>query len=763
LRTEETKTYPNEKDANFALFHFASSVDAIEKLVTEGINKASADEIEQYQDKAKESEDRRKVNFLANPEWTCLDPNLSPPKALCCSLAISSPVQEDQLKIKFYNNHSVNFKGVGVVIEDPKKVLVPHADYYAYRSGGILPFPLTKGELLGFKDFKIKGDGLRKRDEGLEKPVRMGVMARIHLGVDSVTNYASWSREEKRVLENRGGENGFLNFAKNFYRTSMCGKSRHDNHKLGRENRKKYYLFDSQREKRQEASYTELLVYQKTGEENPIAGVVLDMKVLTLNRNGLNNLKQLFRTNPNLALYIYDTRLENDCIRKIEDKTQIQDYLDFIGTNAKEEGTVLKFSSDEIAQKNQSLSVFDNKILATDDLAPAPAPAPTPALAPKPKNPKEIVSERFKVFYSNLNSKDKTKEFLKFLWGGGNANDDYDNLKIALAEQLKETYTGDNDAEKKRKALQLINEVNRERAIEKLMELNSTETDSDKKLRTENYIATYRQIYRQHKLDIFLEQDEFDLGKKEMATFATSEGGKSGRLKEIDKLKDYFEGKNKIEDTEILSFFSSLSSAEVDSKKALRKIWKGHNDEIENYEDNLKNVARRDFLLLAIDAMENQGHKARLAEHVKSNYRNDSFLDSFGGLARELTDKDKLPLLASALPPPPAPAPVSAPPPVSAPVSAPAQAQLQSPQQPNDIAKSTLYGALIGAGVGFGVGLCVSALGAGIVLSAPLVATALVGAAIGVGVGAVAGLASGVIENARAIQVDANQVVEKRQ
>jgi len=228
LPTKEPKTYPNEKNANFALFHFTSSVGAIEKLVTEGINKASADGIEQYQNKAKESTNDIKIRLLANPKFTSLDSNLSPPKALCCSLAISSPVQEDQLKIKFYNNHSVNFKGVGVVIEDPKKVLVPHADYYAYRSGGILPLPLTKRELLGLDEhFKIKPHFLRKRGEGLDKPVRMGVMARTSFGVDSVTNYASWSREEKRVLENHGGEMGFENFAKNFYRTSMWGRSEH--------------------------------------------------------------------------------------------------------------------------------------------------------------------------------------------------------------------------------------------------------------------------------------------------------------------------------------------------------------------------------------------------------------------------------------------------------------------------------------------------------------------------------------------------------
>ncbi len=740
MRTEETKTYPNEKDANFALFHFTSSVGAIEKLVTEGINKASADEIEQYQNNAKQSTNDIKIKLLANPEFTHVDPKLSPPKALCCSLAISSPVQEDQLKIKFYNNHSVNFKGVGVVIEDPKKVLVPHADYYAYRSGGILPLPLTKVELLGFKDFEIKGDGLRKRDKGLNKPVRMGVMARIRLGVDSVTNYASWSREEKKELENHGGEKGFLNFANNFYRTSMWGRSEYEEKKFARTS--KYYPLDTQSGKRPEASYTELLVYQKEGGGNPIKGVVLNIDALRFGNDDIEKLKDLFLKNPNLALYIYDTRLEHDCIRKIEDTEKIVEYLNLIEANkASSHGRSfsLKVDSNDILNKNNSLPVLNNPILreSREDAiasapahapAPAPALAPAPAPAPAPANPKEIVTEKFQEFYCNLNSEDKTKEFLKFLWGGGSANHDYDNLKIALADQLKETYTGD-DVEKKGKALQLINEVNRERAIEKLMELNSAETDPEKKQRTENYIATYRQIYRQHKLDIFLEQDEFDLGKKEMATFATSEGDKSGRLKEVDKLKECFEGANKIEDTEILSFFSSLTLARDDSKTKLGTIWLEHNNKMSAYEDNLKKVAQRDFLLLAIDAMENQGNKARLAEHVKSNYRNDSFLDSFGGFARDLLT----------------PAPVPA----------------QSPQQSNDIVNSTLYGALIGAGVGFGVGLCVSALGAGIVLSAPVVApvvaTALVGAAIGVGVGAVAGWASGVIENAKAIQVDAKQ------
>ncbi len=748
--------YPNEKDANFALFHFVSSVDAIEKLVTEGINKASADEIERYKNKAEQSAKEAKVKFLLSQEWTSFGSDLSPPKALCCSLAISSSAQEDQLKIKFYDNHFVHFKGVGVAIEDPKKVLVPHADYYAYGSKGILPLQLTKETLSGLSEhYIIKPNDLRKLDKGLKKPVRMGFMGRIHLGVHSVTNYASWSREDKGKLENRGGEGGFMNFARNFYRTSLCGRSKYDDTKFGRKS--KYYSLNPSTKKRPEANYTELLVYQKKEENNPVNGVVLNMDVLRFGNGDVEKLKALFTKNQNLALYIYDTKLEKDCIRKIIDTKEILSYLENIKNKMERGGAgfIYIFQSEEsrieIENLNSSLKPLDNKILATEDLAPAPAPAPVPAPVPviapaHTLSPKEKITEKFIGFYNSLDSKEKVIKFLKFLWGGGSDNNDYDVLKNGLANELKEIYTGD-DSQKNIKALKLINEVNRERAIAKLMELNQAESDVAKKKETENFIATYRQIYSQHKLDIFLEQDEFDLGKQEMLIFVATKN-KSNRLSKIDELQKLFKDDgHQVKDIEILSFLNSLQpdsdSPIAVQTQSLQKIWMEHESSLVSlgYKEEVKKIARRDFLLLAIEAMEKQVNKTSLEEYIKINYKETEFLKNFATKVEPiLTAKTSRNPPAGIAPPP-------------------EFNQQKRNRQCNDFldlvdyfkddeGKSYLEGGALIGGVGGGLiggGLCVSALGVGAILSAPIIMPVVVGASVGVAVGAVGGLVVGAI------------------
>jgi hypothetical protein len=267
----------------------------------------------------------------------------------------------------------------------------------------------------------------------------------------------------------------------------------------------------------------------------------------------------------------------------------------------------------------------------------------------------------------------------------------------------------------------------------------------------EEFIATYRQIYDQHKLNNFLEEDEFSLGKIEMTTFV-SFGEESRRVTMINELKRFLEDDtNQINDIQILSFFSSVSSRVDDPGMGLEKIWSEHNELIDFYYDNQKKVALREFLLLVIDAMKNQERKASLEKFVKTKYKEDNFLDFFATEVKMVSPPTRVsapptPLVSASTPPLPL---GSAPPPIQSTTLG----EVYAEQESSIITNYALGGALIGAGLGIGTGLLVSALGAGIVLSAPVVATVLVGATIGIGVGAVAGLTLGMVQNACANRI----------
>ncbi len=760
-----TRSYPNEKDASFALFHFTGNVGSIEKFVVNGINQYSADEIEKIKqtemDLATKISKNAWLTFRGSKERIEV-----PDKALCCSLAISSSVPEDKLKIKFFDTSSL-MRGVGIVMEDPKKVLVPHADYFAFNSGGNLPPNLVKKNFLDpSSKVELRKTDLRRGDASLSKPARVAFYS-ARLPSFPVTNYASYSHESKEVLENKGGEKGFFNFARNFYRTSLRGQSRHDKPKWNRKS--KYYPLDKGNNKRPEANYTELLVYQKKGEDNPITGVVLNIDVLRFGKDDLEKLKALFEKNQNLALYIYDSSLERDFIRKVESLDEIKSHLDLIKANLSGVGSCFELTESNrssIAKANSELPVFRNQILKESsalgvDLSSSPVPqvdlSASPALAPPPPKVatlQEDVKRSFRDFYAGLDTKDEALKLLSFLWGGGSDVFEYDKLKNQLAEKHKEKYTGSKE-EILGKALGAINEFNRQSAIEKLQELNQKEAEgADKK--TTDFVQNYHQIHSELGLNKFLEKDEFDLGKKEMLTFVGTKD-KSERLKKIDELRGVFEGE--VKDIDILSFFSEIQNQENNQsgsnfKKNLREIWDRHEEimkrQISNpqhapkddYADNLKAVARRDFLLLAIDSMENQEHKVRLEEYVKTNYKEGCFLKSFGGLVKTL----------------------------SAPASAPHHESKEEKRnrqcneflnwidyfKKEDIKPYIEGGAIIGGFGGglIGGGLCVSALGVGAILSTPIIMPVVVGVSVGVGVGVVGGLVVGaIVKNANATQL----------
>ena len=429
----------------------------------------------------------------------------------------------------------------------------------------------------------------------------------------------------------------------------------------------------------------------------------------------------MFTKNPNLALYIYDTSLERDCIRKITEPQKIQDYLDFIAKKMQNYRLLYEHHQDreEIKNRNQALDPLNNKILATTLVEAEISPAP----APKTKSPQQQVEEEFKEFHNKLDTKEKVVTFLKFLWGGGSDNDEYDAIKNKLTETLKDKYTG-NEARQKQEAAKFINGENRERAIARLEELNKAEVDEAKQQRTTKFIATYHQIYRQHKLDTFLEQDEFELGKFEMQIFFKEEK-KSKRVQAIDELEEFL-NKSTINDSQILDFLKFVNNdVGVDDKDSLKTMWKKHEDSLFLFKkEDTKKVARRDFLLLAIEAMESQENKQILQDFVKTNYKEEDFLTKFSDQANKINL--------------PSPSPLH-------------DTQPPSPLQENNMITPIVAGALIGVGAG----LCVSALTVGIVFSAPSVITVVAVTALGVGVGFLAGT---IIEKAQASQL-ATEVV----
>ncbi len=723
-------TYQNEQNANFALFHFTKSVDAIEKMLVEGINQSSTDEIEEFLEKSnvKHSEFSKWYPLLF---WQSLLRNSTiskvPPRPLCCSLAISSDIPEDQLKIKFFENSSPLFQGIGIVIEDSNKVLVPHADYFAYNSGGILPPTLTKDQISEEIKYKLIQ---RDKEKNKEKPVRAGYLGRLHHGVYPITNYASWSREDKKELDNKGGKKGFLNFAKNFYRTSLYGASKHKNTlKI----RTKYYPRDSSSGQRPTANYTEVMVYQEEGKENPVTGVVLNMQSLACQPADFDKLKELFNKNPNFALYIYDTNLEANFVRKITDQARIAEYLDFIKSSM--QNGKLDYDTNPqktiIRQLNQSLPALDNKILApqaslqsgSSPIDSSPAGTLSPESKEKPNiNIKEEIKKEFKGFQDGLKTSDSVIDFLKYLWGSNIDIQNYDTVKEKCVERFKDKYIRDQENSVRK----LVNEINRELAIQKLSELNSQETDDSKKTSTQEFLNNYRKIYSKHQFDKYLQQDEFEARKTEMLTLTTTKLIPE-RFKKFEDLETALDSADsKIDDSIILDFLKSLKDTEPEEKSTkddsniLKKLWKEHQDSMSSYESSHKKVFARDFLLQIINSLKQKETKDKLEQFINTNYQQDNFLNN-------LADKPN---------------------------------KIQSIPQENQESNTSNYvisGALIGAGAGIGIGagLCVSALGAGIVLSAPVVATVVVGAVIGIGAGAVIGGVVGqkILENPNGLKL----------
>ena len=172
-----------------------------------------------------------------------------------------------------------------------------------------------------------------------------------------------------------------------------------------------------------------------------------------------------------------------------------------------------------------------------------------------------------------------------------------------------------------------------------------------------------------------------------------------------------------------------------------------HESSLASLGEEVKKVARRDFLLLAIEAIENQEYKKTLEDFVKSNYRDSEFLKKFKKEAGSIyiVENSKTPPLARAPAPPP-----------------PLESEKEkSKSQCNEFLDCMDYfqkgngrpylegGALIGGFGGglIGGGLCVSALGVGAILSAPIIMPVVVGVSVGVAVGAVGGLVVGAIAN----------------
>lgn len=249
------KQIPSPEKSNWVLVSMGD-IARIKKYLTDFPTQKNFEE-------SKESED---LNFI----------NISTTQKACSSTLIWSGTIGNNTPIKLYGDHPVGFT------LDPEKITLPHAEFFACRTGSVVP-----------KEFEKKNFNLNTYHPG--KPVR----------IDEFKN-------EKKLV---------TNYAKYDPISGICyleGSVEVFSHSVWYKYHKKFSTKLEEVEPAKIADLNEGLVLGKKTGENPINGIIIRAeffrKITDTEKQELINI--LIR-NPNFKLLIYDPTLKEDIMREI--------------------------------------------------------------------------------------------------------------------------------------------------------------------------------------------------------------------------------------------------------------------------------------------------------------------------------------------------------------------------------------------------------------------------------------------------------------
>lgn len=376
----------------------------------------------------------------------------------CCATLIWSGVK-DQVPTTLFKDTKVASR-VGVVL-DPTKIDVPHADFMAFNSGGIV------------REENIKGADAKQnfKSKHLAKPGQIRVLRSANW---FATNHAKWNAEKKQAKS----EASIETFAKNVW------LKYHGTLKRG------IGLFDSRRYGGQgKMSYNEALCYRKKGGENPIDGVFINLEngfIQDLQQQEVDGVLDILSKNSHLKLYFYDSDSEDHIIRFCENAQGIEILRQGV---AHIKNKVFFNSLSCLTKRKYGGGVKD-------------APRPAKKTVDFGSAAKELLNTKSFANKISKLSFDERKNLLLFSWGYDcdDPTNQYETLKTDFITQHKDHDLTDH------KLNQIFNDQAREEIVKAIA----------KEKKYEVFLAKYQKKMKELGLPAFLEDDAFKQAKNAM-------------------------------------------------------------------------------------------------------------------------------------------------------------------------------------------------------------------------------------------------------
>ena len=380
----------------------------------------------------------------------------------CASTLVWSGEAGKNVPVTLFNESKIGF------VLNPNEIEVPYADFFAYRSGSLIPIEqLKKGS--------ASGDDWGSSAEESKHPNKM---ARMGGGMGSffpVVNHAKWQKTVSGADDGKYLKTGSAEvFAANVFRKyfDLREKGRYKGKGVARLN--------------------EALVLQK-GTINPIAGIVLDYSSGLMNKEDISVALKVLKERPDLKLYVYDRKQTEHIVRVVEN-VAAQNLL------SKADST--KFSQQEIA-KLTPYSGFQNSRADSHQ---------RPLALTLADQARDFIAQ--KKLLDGIESFDfaKLKLALGFCWGGGivaNTNfisDKYDSIK----NEFVGTALSEVNAIRKK---QIFNDIVREQLVAAIA----------KKEEGKKFFGIYQEQFDLLELDKFLTKSEYLEAKGLMLSLVTTE------------------------------------------------------------------------------------------------------------------------------------------------------------------------------------------------------------------------------------------------
>ena len=199
------------------------------------------------------------------------------PGKACSATLMWSGDKDKNVPVELYKDSSKDVGKIGFVL-NPHEVEVPHAEFYAKNTGGIVPtLELTK--------------------EGYET-----IEGRNMDGIGG-TNHAKWDAKLEKFHDSGSLEVFAQNVWRRYYQTPK------ETQKSGSESDKRYRRYDG----KGDMEYNEALCWQK-GNRNPIEGIVIDVTE-SVNDKDVQDALDVIREHPQLKLYFYDRKQQENIVR----------------------------------------------------------------------------------------------------------------------------------------------------------------------------------------------------------------------------------------------------------------------------------------------------------------------------------------------------------------------------------------------------------------------------------------------------------------